>query len=77
MPRVRSKLNKTSQQKINNFFKESQELLENYTDINNFIIVFNDIVLKDVKGIKEGTEKTIVDYYISECKKLLTDIVPK
>jgi DNA-directed RNA polymerase sigma subunit (sigma70/sigma32) len=73
MPRVRSKLNKTSQQKINNFFKESKELLENYTDINNFIIVFNDIVLKDVKGIKEGTEKTIVDYYIAECKKLLID----
>lgn len=71
MPRVRSKLNKTSQQKINNFINENLDIISEHLDVNSFTTLFNDIVLKDVKGIKEGTEKTIVDNYITICKNLL------
>ena len=60
------KLNKTSEQKINNFLSK--------IDIDNndiFSEQFTDIVYNDCKMIKECSEKSIVDFYIETAKQLL------
>ena len=57
-------LNKTSQQKLRKF--------QSYRNLNeNIFNDFNDIIVNDVKLIKECSEKSIVDFYISEFIKLL------
>ena len=63
MPRLKSTLNKTSQKKLTDFYKKIRTQI-NASKVNTFIDAFSDIVLKDVRGIKEGNEKKIVDLYI-------------
>lgn len=63
MPRLKSTLNKTSQKKLTDFYKKIRTEI-NASKVNTFIDAFSDIVLKDVRGIKEGNEKKIVDLYI-------------
>lgn len=63
MPRLKSTLNKTSQKKLTDFYKKIRTEI-NASKVNTFIDAFSDIVLKDVRGIKEGNEKRIVDLYI-------------
>lgn len=63
MPRLKSTLNKTSQKKLTDFYKKIRTEI-NASKVNTFIDTFSDIVLKDVRGIKEGNEKKIVDLYI-------------
>lgn len=63
MPRVKSTLNKTSQKKLSDFFKKITPELKGI-DIKVFQDKFTNIVYKDVRGIKEGNEKKIVDLYI-------------
>lgn len=62
-------LNKTSILKINNFIKSIKEII---TD--SFIEQFEKTIKFDVKNIKDCAEKSIVDFYISVCKDLLTKI---
>lgn len=57
-------LSKTSQAKINKFLKNANR-------DNNFNNEFSSIVKKDVLMIKDCSEKSIVDFYIDECEKLL------
>lgn len=77
MPRVRSKLNKTSQQKLTSFLNEyTEQINECYPNISFNEIIFTTI-LNDVKGIKEGTEKGVVDLYIQYCKIYLLEIYNK
>lgn len=63
MPRVKSTLNKTSQKKLSDFYSKLSKAVSNI-DINVLSSKFNSAVLKDVRGIKEGNEKKIVDTYI-------------
>lgn len=63
MPRVRSSLNKTSQKKVSDFYKLIIPQLQGI-DTDSFMKTFSDTILKDVRGIKEGNEKNIVDLYI-------------
>ena len=63
MPKSRNSLNKTSQKKLSDFIKHILPELEGVDPVwfeNEFSIA----VLNDVKGIKEGNEKKIVDLYI-------------
>lgn len=63
MPKSRNSLNKTSQKKLSDFFKNILPELKGVDPVwfeNEFSIA----VLNDVKGIKEGNEKKIVDLYI-------------
>ena len=60
-------LTKTSLSKINNFLDSVEDKIEDQE----FFEVFNDIVYKDVKMIKDCAETSIVDFYISTCKELL------
>ena len=60
-------LTKTSLNKINSFLSS----VEDKIDDQEFFDVFNDIVYKDVKMIKDCAETSIVDFYISTCKELL------
>ena len=63
MPKSRNSLNKTSQKKLSDFCKHILLELEGVDPVwfeNEFSIA----VLNDVKGIKEGNEKKIVDLYI-------------
>ena len=63
MPKGRNSLNKTSQKKLSDFFKNILPELKGVDPVwfeNEFSIA----VLNDVKGIKEGNEKKIVDLYI-------------
>ena len=63
MPRGRNSLNKTSQKKISDFIKLIIPELKGVDPIW-FENEFSTVVLNDVKGIKEGNEKKIVDLYI-------------
>lgn len=63
MPRGRNSLNKTSQKKLSDFIKHILPEL-NGVDPVWFEKEFSTVVLNDVKGIKEGNEKKIVDLYI-------------
>lgn len=63
MPRIKSTLNKTSQKKLSEFYKKIIPALHGI-DSSVFESKFSNMVLKDVKGIKEGNEKRIVDTYI-------------
>jgi DNA-directed RNA polymerase sigma subunit (sigma70/sigma32) len=63
MPRGRNSLNKTSQKKLSDFIKRILPEL-NGVDPIWFEKEFSTVVLNDVKGIKEGNEKKIVDLYI-------------
>ena len=63
MPRGRNSLNKTSQKKISDFIKVIIPELKGVDPIW-FENEFSTVVLNDVKGIKEGNEKKIVDLYI-------------
>ena len=63
MPKSRNSLNKTSQKKLSDFIKYILPELEG-VDPAWFENEFSIAVLNDVKGIKEGNEKKIVDLYI-------------
>lgn len=63
MPKSRNSLNKTSQKKLSDFFKNILPELKG-VDPEWFENEFSIAVLNDVKGIKEGNEKKIVDLYI-------------
>lgn len=63
MPRGRNSLNKTSQKKISDFIKVIIPELKGVDPVW-FENEFSTVVLNDVKGIKEGNEKKIVDLYI-------------
>ncbi len=63
MPKSRNSLNKTSQKKLSDFIKYILPELEG-VDPEWFEREFSIAVLNDVKGIKEGNEKKIVDLYI-------------
>lgn len=63
MPKGRNTLNKTSQKKLSDFFKNILPELKG-VDPEWFENEFSIAVLNDVKGIKEGNEKKIVDLYI-------------
>ena len=63
MPKGRNSLNKTSQKKLSDFFKNILPELKG-VDPEWFENEFSIAVLNDVKGIKEGNEKKIVDLYI-------------
>ena len=60
-------LTKTSLNKINSFLDSVEDKIEDQE----FFDTFNDIVYKDVKMIKDCSETSIVDFYISTCKELL------
>lgn len=60
-------LTKTSLNKINSFLDSIEDKIENQ----DFFEIFNDIIYKDVKMIKDCGESFIVDFYISTCKELL------
>lgn len=71
MPRIRNKLNKTSQKKLNvyyNYLIKNTNI--NDDDFNIFKTKLDNIILNDVKGIKETSEKQIVDLYIIYAKVL-------
>lgn len=59
------KLTKTSLDKINKWITQSE-----ITD-QDFIDNFNDIIFKDVKNIKDCSEKSIVDFYIESAQQLI------
>ena len=63
MPKGRNSLNKTSQKKVSDFIKHILPELKG-VDPEWFETEFSRVVLDDVKGIKEGNEKKIVDLYI-------------
>lgn len=63
MPRGRNSLNKTSQKKVSDFIKHIIPELKGVDPLW-FEKEFSTVVLNDVKGIKEGNEKKIVDLYI-------------
>ena len=63
MPKGRNSLNKTSQKKVSDFIKHILPELKG-VDSAWFETEFSRVVLDDVKGIKEGNEKKIVDLYI-------------
>ena len=72
MPRVKSSLNKTNQQKLTSFLnKYSKE----YPDVNReqLVSLFSSVVLKDAKGIKEANEKTIVELYMEYANSILPE----
>jgi len=72
MPRVKSSLNKTNQQKLTSFLnKFSKE----YPDVNReqLVSLFSSVVLKDAKGIKEANEKTIVELYMEYANSILPE----
>lgn len=72
MPRVKSSLNKTNQQKLTSFLnKFSKE----YSDVNReqLVSLFSTVVLKDAKGIKEANEKTIVELYMEYANSILPE----
>lgn len=72
MPRVKSSLNKTNQQKLTSFLnKFSKE----YPDVNReqLVALFSSVVLKDAKGIKEANEKTIVELYMEYANSILPE----
>jgi len=60
-------LTKTSLSKINNFLDSVEDKINDQE----FFDIFNDIIYKDVKMIKDCAEASIVDFYISTCKELL------
>lgn len=63
MPRGRNSLNKTSQKKVSDFIKHIIPELKGVDPVW-FEKEFSTVVLNDVKGIKEGNEKKIVDLYM-------------
>ena len=63
MPKGRNSLNKTSQKKVSDFIKQIIPELKGVDPVW-FEKEFSRVVLDDVKGIKEGNEKKIVDLYI-------------
>ena len=63
MPKGRNSLNKTSQKKVSDFIKQIIPELKGIDPVW-FEKEFSRVVLDDVKGIKEGNEKKIVDLYI-------------
>ena len=57
-------LNKTSEKNINKFL--------NYVNMGDeFNIEFNNLLINEVKLLKDCSEKSIVDFYINQCKKML------
>lgn len=57
-------LNKTSEKNINKFL--------NYVNMGGeFNIEFNNLLINEVKLLKDCSEKSIVDFYINQCKKML------
>ena len=71
MPKGRNSLNKTSQKKVSDFIKQIIPELKGIDPVW-FEKEFSRVVLDDVKGIKEGNEKKIVDLYI-EYGSILTE----
>ena len=61
-------LTKTSLKKIDSFLDSIEDKIEDQE----FFNTFSDIVYKDVKMIKDCAEASIVDFYISTCKDLLS-----
>lgn len=57
-------LNKTSEKNINKFL--------NYVNMGDeFNIEFNNLLINEVKLLKDCSEKSIVDFYINQCKEML------
>lgn len=72
MPRVKNSLNKTSQKKLSDFYKKITPELKP-AERAEFEEKFNKIVLKDARGIGDGSEKQIVELYIQYAKELLCE----
>jgi RNA polymerase sigma factor (sigma-70 family) len=72
MPRVKSSLNKTNQQKLTNFLNRFSEE-HPQTDKEQLIKLFTATVTKDAKGIKESNEKTIVELFIEYGNSILPE----
>lgn len=71
MPRLRTRLNKTSQKKIDKFFKDCNKEGFN-TDITDIVKQeLVSVILEDVRGIRETSEKTIVDLYLEYCNDIM------
>jgi RNA polymerase sigma factor (sigma-70 family) len=72
MPRVKSSLNKTNQQKLTTFLNRFSEE-HPQIDKEQLIKLFTVTVTKDAKGIKESNEKTIVELFIEYANSILPE----
>ena len=72
MPRLRSKLNKTSQKKIDVFCKRKCDELN--IDSEKFKDILTSYILDDVRYVREATEKNIVDLYLQFGNTFESDI---
>lgn len=68
---VSNKLNKTSEKSIQIFFRKIQDLVVD--DFEKFKANFLEIVSKDVRLLKDCSERSIVDFYENICKTLLVE----
>ena len=71
MPRLRTRLNKTSQKKIDKFFKYCNKQGFSINLINTIKEQLISVILEDVRGIKDASEKTIVDLYLEYCNDIM------
>lgn len=65
------KLNKTSEKSIQSFFRKIEDYV--ICDFESFKNKFLEIVIRDVKLLKDCSERSIVDFYEEICKELLSD----
>lgn len=66
-----TKLNKTSDKSIQIFFKKNEDYV--IGDFEEFKNTFYNLITKDVKLLKDCSERAIVDFYLEECKSMLSD----
>lgn len=59
---------KTSEKKIQSFFKKLNEFIND-----EFKIKFNELVLYDIKNLKDCSEKSIVEFYIKSATEMLNN----
>ena len=71
MPRLRTRLNKTSQKKIDKFFKDCNKQGFNVDLTNAVKEELVSVILEDVRGIRDTSEKTIVDLYLEYCNDIM------
>ena len=68
---VVNKLNKTSEKSINIFFKKIEDFV--IGDFESFKSKFLEIVSKDVRLLKDCSERSIVDFYEDKCRNMLSE----
>lgn len=68
-------LNKTSTQKVKRLRKEIEKN-ESITNKELFIDEFSSLLKREIKNLKGCSEKSIVDYYLSELKSMLENNTP-